>query len=281
MISFVLALGFALITFFHWERASLAAAESNISNTPQRYCHTSTTSRRLLVGTGFCVLVLFVIGLPAYLLVKVFWALPGAKALLDSVVWQWLIAAIAVALVAFAFRLPWLREARRQVRQIVLRHQFFPVLPTHYEQAIIQQLMVDAKRRRDNANTKGDSENIDRENRELNELCRSEMRRLENLYQRLGETLNGEGRLLKIIWLSPEWDLASSIYEALVEQRQQYPNHYSPALLQQIHLCEYYCLHLVARYIFATSFSREQSLSQFSKFGFQVRLESKPRTILI
>lgn len=261
LISVVLAMALAVITFFRWQRATLAAAETNIAHTPHRFCYTSTSGRRFSVAVGYCLLVLIVVGGLAYGLAEFLWRSVLADWEIDSG-WRAVMIAIMVVLVGAAFQLPGLCKLVDELRQTILRHLFFPVLPTAREEAVIEQLCGEAP-------TAQAMDHGELSPRELIVACRYHAEKLTAIHAKLAAMLDGKRHTLRSLWYGDEWELIDNLYQALMHQVRTCRD---PALLDQLELCEYYCWHLIVRYVFSTSLTRRQRAAKFAKLGINVRL---------
>lgn len=261
-VSVIFTIALALFTFSRWQRATLAAAESNIAETPHRFCYTSTSGRRFSVAVGYCLLVLIVVGGLAYGLAQLAWGFVPASWDLHSG-WRAVLIAAMVLLVGAAFQLPGLRRVVDELRQIILRHLFFPVLPTVTEEALIEQLIGQEPA----PEVATDRHRVSPP--ELSATCRYRAEKLTAIHAKLAAMLGVKKHPLLSVWYADEWELIDNLYQSLMHQVRTCRD---PALLDQLELCEYYCWHLTVRYVFSTCFTHHQRAAKFAKLGLSVRL---------
>jgi hypothetical protein len=264
-IAILLIILLSLLIFRHWEMASRLAS---VVDGPNRFFYVSTATRRLMVVAGFCLLALVVVG--------------GVAAAIHNTLWQktldeyrkhsWVNTVLLGAVTSgtfLLFALPPLRPLVRRLRYFLLRHLFFPTLPSCREEGIIRQLMAGKGFEYDLDSESGSAAAMGGLGDQTDDLQAhfDELTRLhEKLQKTVGNTLGGK------LLFGKEWEMADSIFQSVCRQMALPVQRRNVNLHDKIHCCLYYSYRLMADYVFVTGFTRWQQLCKFRWFGYRVSL---------
>jgi hypothetical protein len=139
----------------------------------------------------------------------------------------------------------------------VIRHLFFPILPSTGEELAINQLLkVTPVLNEDESSLNDIALSPDSE-------AHQQFRSMVYFHNKLTDLLSGKGQPIKAIIYGEELALINSLYQHVLVQLQDNPSDIPPNLLNTIQLCQYYCCHLMERYLFSTSFTAEQRHHRF------------------
>jgi hypothetical protein len=254
VVSIALTLFLALLTFTHWKNTTLASMVAPIIDTPYRYCYVSTWSRYIGVALSYCFVFFTIVWGSAYLLTNMLSALFGIGEISRSS-WQSNTLPVLVLGIYGLCWLPGIRNFTLGLHKTVIRHLFFPILPSTGEEYAINQLLR-ATEAMDESGMSDLPINADSDiQRQLHSMM--------FVHDKLAGLLSGKGQPVKAMVYGEEWSLINSLYRSVFTQMQEKPDEFSPDLLNTVRLCQYYCCHLMVRYLFSTSLTAEQRHQRF------------------
>ena len=263
-ISILLTGTLALLTFTGWKRIILPSMIASLVDTPYRYCYTSTLWRYAGGASAYCFIFFTLVWGSAFLLSNILGVL-FTPAGLSNTNWQAVSLPMLVLGIYGLCSLPVLRRLTLYLHSTVMRHLFFPIIPSSVEDVAISQLLRDTE-----VSPSDDSEEL----RELRvpdtEVEREEIQRqihsMVVLYEKLAKLFNEDPNKPIKMWLyGEEWSLIHHLYQSVLNQLQQHPTTLTPELLNTLQLCQYYCCHLLVRYWFSTAFTDDQRQSRYSE----------------
>ena len=263
-ISLLLTIALALYTFNHWQEVVLPSVLATVSNTPFQYCYTSTLCRYLLVGAAYCFVFFILIWGSAYLLSNVL-ASMLPEPTLTRTNWRAISLPLLVLVIYALCWLPGLRQTILGLHRSVMRHLFFPIIPSTQEDFAIHELL------------KATEELAEKTDATLSKYTDAETQAVERqihslvvIHARLHELFSSPQSQLKALLYTEEWSFIDSLYEAIQQQLRQHPHQFKPELCNIVQLCQYYCCHLLVRYWFNNNLTDDQRREQVTHLALEL-----------
>ncbi|MEX1032615.1 MAG: hypothetical protein WDZ30_04595 [Cellvibrionaceae bacterium] len=270
-------IGFLLFTVFFvrawiiWNSTPELLSESERESDDIRYRYATTLLRSGLVKLGSCLLFAAIFSFVTYSVAFLLWSsFLFAWAEGSTLVKSGLFAlAAAVTLV-----LTYLSKPGRFFTEACLffqRYQFFPPLPSHKEEDLMQQL-----ERLPVGTLPIDVQNVLCAGAEPADLHRRELydtfRKLVWVHGHLARIARQHKGVVKMFYFGREWELINNQFQVIEQQMHSNTSEADSILMQRTSNCLYYAYGLLTRYIMETSGNSREVKEKFRDFGFEVEV---------
>ena len=260
----LLTIVLAVITFQRRKETSLSSLLATIADTPYRYCYASTLSRFFSVGVVYCLIFFTFIWGSAYLLSHILWVVFKPSTLSPE---NWRTASLPILVFAVYGMcwLPGLSAVTLDFHRAIMRHLFFPILPSTKEEHAIRHLLKVTEDIPDDETSCLDLSQSNWQNMPTD--IQRQVHSMLKLYNKLALLLNDPNNQLRSVMFGDEWALINGLYQAISTEFNKQNRELPPEVLNTIQLCQYYCCHLLVRYWFTSTLNdreRRENLEQFA-----------------